>query len=67
LFFSLFVVVESRPLLLSQKTAGKEKEKKVVSVCVFVLGTVPLSVRTYVCVCVLCEGGGGRGVVSCGK
>ncbi len=39
------------------------------SLCVFVLGTVPLSVRTYVCVsvCVLCEGVGGTGVVSCGK
>lgn len=66
LFFSLFVVVESRPLLLSQKTAGKEKEKKA-CVCVCVCVGDSATVGTYLRVCVLCEGGGGRGVVSCGK
>jgi hypothetical protein len=57
LFFSLFDVVESRPLLLlSQKTAGKEKGKKAcvfVCVCVGDSATVGTYLRVCVCVCVV--------------
>ncbi len=68
LFFSLFLVVESRPLLLSsQKTAGKEKEKSLCLLCVCLCWGQCHCRYVLTCVCVLCEGGEGRGVVSCGK